>query len=158
MRLASSSFSKATASVTSNRMTILLVCSWSRWCRWAPRLHSYRPYTVAALAMQLACNYHAIRKRDLSNPQAGDHFGELSLLEPGANPRASVFAGPGTRVGIVGLREFNEVCEIEPGFRTALMNSSQKYQHFNFFATLPLLKMATVELVQAWSASSASTC
>ena len=80
--------------------------------------------------------------------QVGDHFGELSLLEPGVATRAHVWAGPATRVALLVPSAFEEVCTIEPGFRAALMQSVAKYQHFNFFSTLPLLKSAAVELVQ----------
>ena len=40
------------------------------------------------------------------------------------------------------------MCWVEPGFRATLMQSVGKYQHFNFFVGLPLLKSVAVELVQ----------
>ena len=33
-----------------------------------------------------------------------------------------------------------QVCVSQPNFRSVLMQSVQKYQHFNFFVNVPLLK------------------
>lgn len=43
----------------------------------------------------------------------GDHFGELSLLEPGVVTRAHVHAGQDTRVGLLVPDAFEEVCDTQ---------------------------------------------
>ena len=40
--------------------------------------------------------------------QVGDHFGELSLLEPGSGARAHVHAGPSTRVALLSPSAFEQ--------------------------------------------------
>ena len=59
--------------------------------------------------------------------QVGDHFGELSLLEPGAAPKASVYAGPGTRVGLICPAAFEEVCSADVQCRGVVQRHSRAW-------------------------------
>jgi CRP/FNR family transcriptional regulator, cyclic AMP receptor protein len=54
--------------------------------------------------------------------EAGDHFGELALLDPG--PRdATVTAGTDVVVGVLGARAFNAIVRDVPGMNAKLLRA-----------------------------------
>ena len=89
------------------------------------------------------------RLKNVATKLPGQHFGELSLLDPGSSTAADVVAAGNATVLLLTPDSFRSICRVHESFKSRLLSSMPAYATYNFFFHMPCFRDAQHDFLLA---------